>query len=53
VTRRFVDVELGDGPSRRMMVVDHLGATGREPNVDVVLRIDRDAFLGLLRDALG
>src|SRR2546425_5785257 len=38
-TRRFVDVELGDGPSRGQTVVDHLGVTGREPNVGVVLAI--------------
>jgi purine nucleosidase len=50
--RRFVDVELGDGPSRGQTIVDHLGVTGKEPNVDVVLRIDREAFLELLRDAL-
>jgi inosine-uridine nucleoside N-ribohydrolase len=53
VRRRFVDVELRDGPSRGQTVVDHLGATGRDSNVDAVLRIDRDAFLGLLQNALG
>jgi purine nucleosidase len=50
--RRAVDVQLGAGPSRGQTVVDHLGVTGREPNVDVVLAVDRDRFRQLLRDAL-
>jgi purine nucleosidase len=50
--QRAVDVVLGDGPSRGQTVVDHLGVTGREPNVDVVLAVDRDRFRQLLRDTL-
>jgi purine nucleosidase len=50
--RRAVDVELGEGPSRGQTVVDHLAATGLEPNVDVVLAVDRERFRELLRNAL-
>lgn len=49
VSRRlFVDVELGGEWGRGQTVVDHLGVTGRDPNVEVVLEADRGRFLDLL-----
>jgi inosine-uridine nucleoside N-ribohydrolase len=33
-------------------VVDHLGVTGRRPNVEVVVEASRERFLQLLHDAV-
>ena len=52
VERLFVDVELGGEWSRGQTVVDHLGVTGREPNVDVVLAASRERFVQRLHAAL-
>jgi purine nucleosidase len=50
-TRRMrVDVVAG-GLCRGQTVVDHLGITGRTPNVDVVTRADREAFVAMLHAA--
>ncbi len=50
--RRFVAVETGGDWCRGQTVVDHLGVTGREPNVTVVVEADRELFLGLLHEAV-
>ena len=44
-----VDVTTGDGLARGITVVDRLGVTGREPNVDVAVSADRAAFVELLQ----
>lgn len=52
-TRRlFVAVETGGAWSRGQTVVDHLGVTGREPNVEVVTSASRECFLQLLYAAV-
>lgn len=51
-TRRLrVDV-VADGLCRGQTVVDHLGITGRTPNVDVVTQVDRGAFVAMLHEAV-
>ncbi len=50
--RLFVAVETGGDWCRGQTVVDHLGITGREPNVTVVLEADRERFLALLHEAV-
>ena len=45
--RLFVAVETGDGLTRGRTVGDERGATGRAPNVEVEVAIDRPAFLDL------
>jgi purine nucleosidase len=53
-TRRlFVAVETGGAWSRGQTVVDHLGVTGRESNVEVVLEASRGRFLEILHAAVG
>lgn len=52
IRRLFVAVETGGEWGRGQTVVDHLGITGREPNVDVVLEADRTAFLAMLHAAV-
>ena len=53
-TRRlFVAVETGGTWSRGQTVVDHLGVTGREPNVGVVMKASRGRFLEMLHAAVG
>ena len=53
VTKRlFVAVETGGEWCRGQTVVDHLGVTGREPNVDVVLEANRERFLAMLHEAV-
>lgn len=47
--RLFVAVECGGEWGRGQTVVDHLGVTGRPPNVEVVLEADRSRFFDLLR----
>lgn len=52
-TRRlFVAVETGGTWSRGQTVVDHLGVTGLEPNVEVVMEASRERFLNLLHAAV-
>ena len=52
-TRRlFVAVESESTLCRGQTVVDHLGVTGEEPNVDVVLAASRERFLSMLHAAV-
>lgn len=50
--RLFVAVETGGDWCRGQTVVDHLGVTGREPNVEIVFAADRERFLALLHEAV-
>ena len=43
-----VDVTTGEGLTRGITVVDRLGVTGREPNVNLAVSADRQAFVELL-----
>lgn len=53
-TRRlFVAVETGGAWSRGQTVVDSLGVTGREPNVEVVTEASRERFIEILHMAVG
>ena len=47
--RYRVDVTTGEDLARGITVVDRLGVTGREPNVDVAASADRAAFVELLK----
>lgn len=47
--RYRVDVTTGDGLARGITVVDRLGVTGREPNVNVAVSADRAAFVEMLK----
>ncbi len=47
--RYRVDVTTGEGLARGITVVDRLAVTGREPNVDVAVSADRQAFVKLLK----
>ncbi len=49
---RYVEVVAGDGPARGQTIVDHLGVTGREPNVSVVTHVPPEVFLASLSAAL-
>jgi pyrimidine-specific ribonucleoside hydrolase len=48
-----VDVVVGDGVARGRTVGDVEGISGRAPNADVCVRIDRSAFLDLVIEAVG
>ena len=50
--RMRVDVETGDGLTRGRTVGDEEGISGRPPNAEVGVRIDREAFLDLVIDAV-
>ena len=50
--RLFVAIETGGTWCRGQTVVDLLGVTGRNPNVDVVVGASRDRFLELLHEAV-
>ena len=50
--RLFVAVETEGDWSRGQTVVDHLGVTGQEPNVEVVFEALRERFLELLHQAV-
>ena len=50
--RRNVVVELTGENTRGRTVVDLRSVTGREPNADVGVDIDRERFVGLLREAI-
>jgi purine nucleosidase len=53
VTKRlFVAIETAGVWCRGQTVVDHLGVTGRKPNVEVVVEASRERFLQLLHDAV-
>jgi inosine-uridine nucleoside N-ribohydrolase len=48
--RAFVDIECGGELSRGVTFLDWAGMDGREPNVDVIHRVDRDRFAALVHD---
>jgi purine nucleosidase len=48
----FVAIETAGVWCRGQTVVDHLGVTGRKPNVEVVVEASRERFLQLLHDAV-
>jgi purine nucleosidase len=48
----FVAIETAGVWCRGQTVVDHLGVTGRRPNVEVVVEASRERFLQLLHDAV-
>ena len=50
--RLFVAIETGGSWCRGQTVVDLLGVTGRNPNVDVVVEASRDRFLEMLHEAV-
>jgi len=47
-----IDVETGTGPARGRTIADREGLTGRPPNAEVGLRIDREGLMDLLVDAV-
>ena len=51
--RLRVDIDTSDGPSRGRTIADPEGLTGRPPNVEVGLTIDRERLMGMLVDAVG
>ena len=54
VTRRalFVEIETGDGAARGRTVGDERGVAGRPPNAEVLVGIDRPAFIDLVVEAV-
>jgi len=52
VRRLYVEVEAASELCRGQTVVDHAGVTGQAPNTDVVLEIDRQRFVDLLRRSI-
>lgn len=50
--QRHVRVHLGDGDTRGQTVIDHLDVLGRSQNCRVVLRVDRERFIAMIRNAL-
>jgi purine nucleosidase len=50
--RLFVAIETGGVWCRGQTVVDLLGVTGRNPNVDVVVDVSRARFLEMLHEAV-
>jgi inosine-uridine nucleoside N-ribohydrolase len=47
-----VDVELGEGLARGRTIGDERGVGGKAPNADVLVRLDRPAFIDLLVEAI-
>jgi inosine-uridine nucleoside N-ribohydrolase len=47
-----IDVVTGDGLTRGRTVGDEEGRSGRPPNAEVGVELDRDAFLDLVIDAV-
>lgn len=47
-----VDIDTSDGPSRGRTVADPEGLTGRPPNVEVGLEIDRERLMAMLVEAV-
>lgn len=52
VRRVHVDIEEASELCRGQTVVDHVGVTGQTPNTDVVMEIDRQRFIDLLRRSI-
>ena len=50
--QRHVRVHLGNGDTRGQTVIDHLDVLGRSHNCRVVLRVDRERFIAMIRNAL-
>ena len=50
--QKHVRIHLGDGDTRGQTIIDHLDVLGRSPNCRVVLRVDRERFVAMLRAAL-
>ena len=50
--RKHVRVNLGDGDTRGQTIVDHLEIINNRDNCRVVLRVDREKFVAMLRAAL-
>lgn len=50
--RLRVDVDTSDGPSRGRTIADPEGLSGRPPNVEVGLTIDRERFMAMLVAAI-
>jgi purine nucleosidase len=50
--RKHVRVNLGDGDTRGQTIVDHLDIINDRDNCRVVLRVDREKFVAMLRAAL-
>ncbi len=50
--RKYVRVHLGDGDTRGQTIVDHLEVLGKSQNCRVVLRVDRERFVAMIREAL-
>jgi purine nucleosidase len=50
--RMRVDVETGDGLTRGRTVGDEEGISGRPPNAEVGIALDRAAFMDLVIDAV-
>jgi pyrimidine-specific ribonucleoside hydrolase len=48
----FVAVQTGDGLTRGRTVGDERGVAGRAPNADVLVRVDRPAFIDLVVEAV-
>jgi purine nucleosidase len=51
--RMRVDVDTSDGPSRGRTIAYPEGMTGRPPNVEVGLTIDRERLMAMLVEAVG
>jgi purine nucleosidase len=50
--RLFVGIETGGVWCRGQTVVDLLGVTGRNPNVEVVVEASRERFLEMLHESV-
>ncbi len=50
--RKYVRIHLGDGDTRGQSLVDHLEVLGKNANCRVVLRVNRERFVEMLRSAL-
>jgi inosine-uridine nucleoside N-ribohydrolase len=48
-----IDVETGDGLTRGRTVGDERGVAGRAPNAEVLVDVDRPAFIDLVVEAVG
>ncbi len=50
--QKYVRVHLGDGDTRGQTIIDYLDVLNRSRNCRVVLRVNRERFITMLRDAL-
>lgn len=48
----YVEVTVSDGLTRGQTVVDHVGVTGKKPNIEVVFEASRERFLEMLKAAV-